>query len=127
MSIEEKVSKYLSSSDVKLFSQIPISDEEYGFLLRYTRNYSRSMYMASTAPANPLVALALVQIAIRTYAEGNYWDYFLNEMQMDISASKRNYLGQVFVSTIRKYQVCLKYRSDSVTTSSWSGAGIQIG
>ena len=105
MSIEEKVSKYLSSSDVKLFSQIPISDEEYGFLLRYTRNYSRSMYMASTAPANPLVALTLVQIAIRAYAEGNYWDYFLSEMQMDISASKRNYLGQVFVSTIRKYHL----------------------
>jgi len=105
MNIKEKIDRYILQPDVKLLSQIPISDAEYQELLQYIRYYINHMYMQTIVPANLLIATGLVQIAIRTYTEGNYWDYFISEICMDLSASKRNYLGQIFASTIKQYHL----------------------
>ena len=105
MNIRDKIHQYVSMAGVKLFSQIPVSDDEYQSLLKYTRAQISGLYMQTIAPADALISTALVQIAIRSYSDGNYWDYFLDEIGIDVSASKRNYLGQIFVSTIRRYHM----------------------
>ena len=105
MTIREKIQQYISRPDVKLLSQIPVSENEYKELLEYARSYVLRMYMQTIVPADIVLSVALVQIAIRTYYDGNYWEYFLEELEMDVSSSKRNYIGQVFAATLRKYRL----------------------
>ena len=105
MAIREKIEQYISRPDVKLLSQIPVSENEYKELLEYARSYVVRMYMQTIVPADIVLSVALVQIAIRTYYDGNYWEYFLEELEMDVSSSKRNYIGQVFAATLRKYRL----------------------
>ena len=78
MNIRDKIHQYVSMAGVKLFSQIPVSDDEYQSLLKYTRAQISGLYMQTIAPADALISTALVQIAIRSYSDGNYWDYFLD-------------------------------------------------
>lgn len=105
MTIREKIHQYIMRPEVKLLSQIPISENEYRKLIEYARNYVLTMHMHISAPADMVLSVALVQIAIRTYYEGNYWEYFLEELEMDVSSSKRNYIGQIFVATLRQYRL----------------------
>lgn len=105
MNIFDKIQHYITRSETKLLSQIPVSDNEYGELLKYVKSYVLRMYMQTVVPADAIVSVCLVQIAIRTYADGNYWEYFLDEVGLDVSASKRNYIGRIFAATLKKYNL----------------------
>ena len=65
----------IKSKTIFLLSEIEVSNEDYDTLINYTQN--RINTIDSTIPASDdiLLALTLVQIAIREYAEGNYWRY----------------------------------------------------
>ena len=105
MILREKIKNSIAQPGIKLLSQIPISDNEYRELIAEARSYIQHMYTQTIVPANPVVAVTLVQIAIRAYSEGNYWDYFIDEIGMAVPSSKRNYLGQVFASTLKQYHL----------------------
>ncbi len=94
MNLFQRIKQQASSLEIKLLCQIPISDSEYNELLEYTRLKVSSLYIQATPDI--MLSVALVQVAIRTYVDGNYWDYFLAELGIYVSISKRNYLGQVF-------------------------------
>ena len=105
MSIYKKTVEYISKPEVRFLFQVPISEEEYKELIDYTRVKIKNLYMATIPNADPTIAVSLVQIALRRYSEGNYWDYFLEELNMDVSVQKRNYLGQIFAKTLQVYNL----------------------
>lgn len=105
MNLRERINNSIAQPGIKLLSQIPISDNEYRELIAEARSYIQHMYTQTIVPANPVVAVTLVQIAIRAYSEGNYWDYFIDEIGMAVPSSKRYYLGQVFASTLKQYHL----------------------
>lgn len=105
MNIREKIKDIITHSEIKLLSQIPVSFDEYNELIADMRNYIQHLYVQTVVPANPIVAVALVQIAIRAYSDGNYWDFFNDEIGFTVPASKKNYLGQIFAATLRQYHL----------------------
>jgi len=90
---------------VQLLCQISVSDNEYKELLKYTRSIILNLYVQAVPVPDLLLSMTLVQIAIRRYEEGNYWDYFLDEIGIYVSAVKRNYLGQIFIKTLRHFNL----------------------
>lgn len=91
------------NGEVYLIGQIEVSDEEYQIIKQIARMIFSYINTASTTiPSNPIMALFMVQVAIRFYSEGNYWDYFEEEMGERISSYKKTYLGRMFMNTIRE-------------------------
>ena len=99
----KEIENYISNNNIKLLGQIPVTGKDYEELLDISR--SKVMSLQTNVPSDLLLSLTLVQIAIRTYKEGNYWDYFLDEIGTNISSSKRNWLGQIFATTLRSYKM----------------------
>ena len=89
----------------ELLSQITISDLEYEELLRYVRDFAKYSYVQTIVPVDEVLSVAMVQIAIRAYSEGNYWDYFDEEVGVEISQGKKYYFAQIFAKTIQKYKL----------------------
>ena len=94
-----------TSSRFELISQIAISDDEYEELLQYVRDKVKNSYVQMLVPSDEVLSVAMVQIAIRVYSEGNYWDYFDEEVGVEISQSKKYYFAQIFAKTIQKYKL----------------------
>lgn len=91
------------NGEVYLIGQIEVSDEEYQIIKQIARMIFSYINTASTTiPSKPIMALFMVQVAIRFYSEGNYWDYFEEEMGERISSYKKTYLGRMFMNTIRE-------------------------
>ncbi len=105
MDLHTKISEALKNPELKLLGQIQISDEEYKELLVYTSRKVANLMVQTIVPADIMLSLAAVQIAIRTYFEGNYWEYFKNEIGLEVSSSRTNYVGQIFVSTLTRFRL----------------------
>jgi len=105
MYLFQRIKEKVNSPEVQLLCQIPVSDSEYNDLLKYTRSKILNLYMQAIPVPDLLLSMALVQIAIHRYDEGNYWDYFIDELNIDVSAAKRNYLGQIFIKTLRHFNL----------------------
>ncbi|AEV68313.1 hypothetical protein [Acetivibrio clariflavus] len=101
----QRIMKKVNSPEVQLLCQISVSGNEYEELLKYTRSKILNLYMQAIPVPDLLLSMALVQIAIHRYDEGNYWDCFLDEIGIDVSAVKRNYLGQIFMKTLRHFNL----------------------
>lgn len=100
---ESSIHTLLKEREYSLLGQIDVSDEDYAALLRYLRvRVSHLYYQASPVPSL-MVSLALVQIAIRHYKDGQFWPCFKQQLGVDVSSTKTNYLGQIFYQTIRHY------------------------
>lgn len=106
MSFRETIESALKNPNISLLGQIVLSDEEYEELLEVVRGRVINIQLSTTiTPADIYIAVALVQIAIRKYKEGNYWEYFKEELGLEISSSKTNYIGQMFISTLNKHHL----------------------
>ena len=105
MDIYEKILEEVSSGKIKLLYQINITDDNYSELIRYTRRKINTLTAQTSFSDDIFLSVALVQIAIRRYKERNYWDCFLDEIDSDISTIKRNYIGQIFAKTLKKYSL----------------------
>jgi len=88
----QKIMERVKSPEVQLLCQISVSDDEYKELLKYIRSKISNLYMQAIPVPDLMLSITLVQIAIRRYDEGNYWDCFLNEIGVEVSVAKRNYL-----------------------------------
>ena len=107
---ESMIAKSLVQHNCKLLGQIEVSDEQYEDILRYLRTWVNSPHPQTVVPSNLMVALGLVQTAIRHYEEGRFWPCFLEQLGFEIPSSKTNYLGQVFYKTVRKYGLFCPHR-----------------
>ena len=105
MGFQETIDSALKDPDIRLLGQINISEEEYKELVAYTHDYVRSIVPRTITPVDIYLAAAMVQIAIRAYSDGNYWTCFKEEINLDISASRTTFVGQVFVATLKKYHM----------------------
>ena len=101
----KRIREEFTSSRFELISQIAISDDEYEELLQYVRDKVKNSYVQMLVPSDEVLSVAMVQIAIRVYSEGNYWDYFDEEVGIEISQSKKYYFAQIFAKTIQKYKL----------------------
>lgn len=105
LDLVKRIRDDFASSHFELISQISISDEEYEVLLRYVRDKVRNSYVQMLVPADEVLSVAMVQIAIRVYSEGNYWNYFDDEVGIPIPQNKKYYFAQIFAKTIQKYNL----------------------
>lgn len=71
----------------------------------YVREKVKFIHIQTIIPVDEILSVAMVQIAIRVYSEGNYWDYFDEEVGVKISQGKKYYFAQIFAKTIQKYQL----------------------
>lgn len=97
-----RIEQEFSSSHFELISQIDISDDEYEQLLCYLRNKVKNSSTQTIVPVDAILSVAMVQIAIRAYSEGNYWDCFNEEVGIDIPQNKKYYFAQIFAKTIKR-------------------------
>lgn len=100
-----RIEQEFSSSHFELISQIDISDDEYEQLLCYLRNKVKNSLTQTNVPVDATLSVAMVQIAIRAYSEGNYWDCFNEEVGLDIPQNKKYYFAQIFAKTIKRYKL----------------------
>lgn len=100
---ESSIHTLLKEKEYSLLGQIDVTDEEYASLLRYLRVKVSHLYYQSSPVPSLMVSLALVQIAIRHYKDGQFWPCFKQQIGIDVSSNKTNYLGQIFYQTIRHY------------------------
>lgn len=105
MELHAKIYDALMNSNIKLLGQISISDEEYKELLSHTRGRVTNLIIQTAIPVDIILSVALVQIAIRKYSEGNYWECFKNEINLDVPSSRTNFIGQIFFSTLTRYRL----------------------
>ena len=105
LDLVKRIREEFASSRFELISQIAISDEEYEELLQYVRDKVKNSYVQMLVPSDEVLSVAMVQIAIRVYSEGNYWDYFDEEVGVEISQGKKYYFAQIFAKTIQKYKL----------------------
>ena len=99
--IEERIRK----NECLLLGQVPISNEEILDLLDYAqKTISNSQYFINENEPNLKLSLALVQIAISDYQDGNYWSKLIEKLQLDeLNGQKQGIIGRCFLTTIRKY------------------------
>ena len=107
--IENKIRE----NNYKLLGQISVSEEDYCRLINYAREKVHNMVMATIPRADLMLALTLVQVAIRHYQDGKYWRCFQDEIGEDFSSVKLNYVGQIFSKTLRAYNLLELHREDN--------------
>lgn len=101
----KRIKNEFMSSRIELISQISVSDEEYALLLNYVRAKAKAVFVQTIIPIDEILSVAMVQIAIRKYSEGNYWDYFDEEVGVELSQNKKYFFAQIFAKTIQSYKL----------------------
>lgn len=92
----------IKEGKIRLLGQIDVSNDEYDELIIILNKYIRNMDMQQRVKSNIYISMALVQIAIRYFKEGRYWDCF-EELGINASSAKKHYLGEVFLETLKEY------------------------
>lgn len=96
----------IKNNNIFLLCEVDVSNEEYDTLIEYTKNKVSILNKMSNPSDDLLLALTLVQIAIREYKDGNYWRYFWKKIGIDnIFATKQTFIGKIFLLTINKYNL----------------------
>jgi len=108
------ITEEIRNREYKLLGEVEVSDEDYNKLLRYTYQVAKFSKDLKDASPDLLVALTLVQIAVRSYKEGTYWPCFNEEVGYELPTSRQSYLGRVFYKTIRLFGMFeLQHEGDS--------------
>lgn len=89
----------------RLLCQIQVSDKMYQELLENAKWTLDRLFMQKLPQPNIVLSLTMVQVAMRCFKDGNYWKIFNDEVGVDISGAKQNYIGQIFLETIEKYNL----------------------
>ena len=84
----------------KYISDIRISDNEYAFLKEYLMN---GLKKRTTNLDDPLFAVAVVQVACKSYNEGNFWDSFFNELGLPRTQTVIKRIGDTFYQTLVRH------------------------
>lgn len=83
---------------------IAISDEEYSLLVQTVKDYWEMICAGERNLISPFVSIALVQIGINCYTEGNFWGNLAKELDIPIiSGSQQGAVGRLFVRTLTHF------------------------
>lgn len=94
----------------KYISDIRVSASEYAYLKKYLHD----SFVNGSVPADPLMfAVAVVQVAIRTYDEGNFWGTFFSEIGVENSYSLRRKIGDAFYDTLTNWSKAVVSRGET--------------
>lgn len=94
----------------KYISDIRITASEYSYLKRYLHD----SFINGKIPADPLMfAVAVVQVAIRTYDEGNFWGTFFRDIGVENSYSLRRKIGDAFYDTLTNWSKAVVSRGET--------------
>ncbi len=110
---EKDIQNVLYENKYRLLGQIEISDKDFEELLVYVQNKVTHLYVAAIPRADLLLSVTLVQVAIRYYKEGKYWQCFREALNMDLPSSRLNYIGQIFSRTLHNYGLLEIKREDN--------------
>jgi len=102
---EQEIAEQLITNNYKLLGQITIDDDMYKKLIEAAIWKINHVYMQIIPNPDLVLSLALVQVAARHYKEGKFWKVFNEELGIEVSAVKQNYLGQIFIKTVRTYNL----------------------
>lgn len=100
-----KIEEYVTSNKIKLLCQIPVIDSQFEILVNDLKFKVNHLSLQKKPSADLITSLALVQIAIRYYQEGNFWRNFNRAINLEVSSTKQNYLGKIFLETICYYNM----------------------
>lgn len=98
----------IKENDISLLIQIPLSKETSRRkkikmeLLQYAK---RQIPQISTVYPDLRLSLALVLLAKQIYDQGNFWRNLSEILKLPLSENKRVKLGQIFLATLRKYNL----------------------
>ena len=102
--INENVLKnIINKKGFQLLGQIPITEDEYDELIYHTKIRTKYISVQTKVKSDLMLSVALVQIAIRHYKDGKYWQCFLEAIDEELPSAKLNYIGQIFAHTIQEY------------------------
>ena len=107
--LEEKLKK----NSYRLLGQIEISDTEFEELKQYSVGRIRSL--TSFVSVDLELSVFLVQVAIREYKEGRYWPCLSEIVGEKLLPYKQNYLGQVFIKTVKLYDLFILEKKENGT------------
>lgn len=102
-SIKKKIGKDFNKK--YYIGDIAVNDDEYAVLKEYTKSLLNRVNSTSGPERDdPILALALVQMGIKRYCEGNYWGKVLKEeLNVAPSTSYQSYLGKSFINTLKAH------------------------
>lgn len=104
--LRERLEHELKRTDIKLLAQIAIDDEEYELLCEHLRVRISRTNKLGREP-DPMLAMGLVQIAVRAYVDGNYWRNFDKTIGCKPSSERRAEIGVIFRITLEHFNLCL--------------------
>ena len=108
-SLEEKI----QGNSYRILGQIEINDDEYAELKQYST--VRLRHLSSIIPIDLKLSVFMVQVAIREYKEGRYWPCFSEIVGLTLPSNKQNYLGQIFLKTIKHYGLFMLEKRENGT------------
>ncbi|MGI6343532.1 MAG: hypothetical protein ACOX18_00500 [Bacillota bacterium] len=102
--LKRKITRQLPRK--KLIGDIIISDTEYAVLMEHLQNVYRRIRRGESIKEDPMLAVALVQIGIRRYEGGGYWNLVADELGVSrLSAHEQAALGSSFYLTLLRYNM----------------------
>ena len=104
---ERVIEKRIKDGNFYLLGQVPVNNSEIEKLYEYAKTVSEKNYnYLNEFSSNLMLSLALVQIAIYEYQDGNYWDRFCDKLNIpELNSSQKILFGKIFFNTIEKYSL----------------------
>lgn len=96
----------------RLLGEIEISDLEYLELLQYSKRRVISLNNYSWSQSDLLLSVTLIQIGMREFRQGNYWDNFFLTLNLKEHQNKQRFISSIFLNTLDKYDL-YKYEVSS--------------
>lgn len=110
---KRKFDKFLQKRN-KLLGEIYLSELQYEALIGIVKNVLITKIRNNSINSYDIViSVAMVQIGIREYTEGNYWDRFCSTLNLELNTNQKRDLGQLFLETLNKYNLFIYRNANS--------------
>ena len=100
----EDIENFIKENNISLLEQIRVnlSKKEKLELVKYAK---RMIPRINKVIPDLRLSIALVIVAKQIYDQGNFWGNLSEVLQIDIPSNKTTIIGQIFLKTIKKYNL----------------------
>lgn len=98
--IKKKVTREIKKK--KYIGDINLNDKEYEVLITYMHHAVGLLNMKGVIADEYVFMVAVVQVAIKTYKNGNFWGNFFDEIRHKNSPNLQRLIGHVFYDLLEK-------------------------
>ena len=99
--LTKKAEKELKKN--KYISDIRIDEDEYKTLRAYLHYAVKELVKSNKVASFPLFVTAVVHVAVKVYARGNFWGNFFKEIAFDNKTSYQRLVGKAFTDICEQY------------------------